>query len=310
MIVAARAADGQAEEAARHDVDAIVPLVGARDLDRAVVVEPRAEPEEPERRQRARARRRIAEQIAGELRAHELVVRQVVVERLDHPVAIQIRVRVRVVAAPLRIERAVVVLAVARDVEPEAAPRFAVVRRREQAVDDLRERVGRLVLLERLDLVGRRRQAGQIERRAADQRALVGGAHRRQPVLLEPREHEAIDVGLRPRRCATRPAPAATRSGWNDQNARCSGLMMYAGAALRPRVYPPSRRRAAMRPSRRARRGPGRARPDPSASASISAGFSRPPFGIFSVSPSGAPPGSAGSSRDRPARSPARTGRL
>ena len=31
MIVAAGAADGQAEEAARDDVDAIVPLVGARD---------------------------------------------------------------------------------------------------------------------------------------------------------------------------------------------------------------------------------------------------------------------------------------
>ena len=42
VIVAAGAADGQAEEAARHDVDAIVALVGAGDLDRAVVVEPRA----------------------------------------------------------------------------------------------------------------------------------------------------------------------------------------------------------------------------------------------------------------------------
>ena len=40
-----------------------------------------------------RARAFVADQIGGELRAHELVVRHVVVERLDHPVAIQIRVR-------------------------------------------------------------------------------------------------------------------------------------------------------------------------------------------------------------------------
>ena len=79
MIVAAGAADRQPEEAARDDVDAIVAFVGARDLDRAVVVVPGAEPEEAERRQRARARR-LVQQIAGELRADELVVRQIVVE--------------------------------------------------------------------------------------------------------------------------------------------------------------------------------------------------------------------------------------
>jgi hypothetical protein len=61
VIVAARAADREAEEAARDDVDAVVPLVGARDLDRAVVVEPRPEAEEAQRRQRARARRFVSQ---------------------------------------------------------------------------------------------------------------------------------------------------------------------------------------------------------------------------------------------------------
>jgi len=87
VIVAAGAADRHAQEAARHDVDTIVPLVGARDLDGAVVVVPRAETQKPERRQRADARR-VIHQIARELRLDEAVVRQVVVERVDHPVAV------------------------------------------------------------------------------------------------------------------------------------------------------------------------------------------------------------------------------
>ena len=58
MVVAAGAADRQPEEAARDDVDRVVALVGARDLDGAVVVVPRPEAEEAERRQRRRARPR------------------------------------------------------------------------------------------------------------------------------------------------------------------------------------------------------------------------------------------------------------
>ena len=153
---------------------------------------------------------RPVEQIGGELRGDELVVRQVVVERADHPVAIEMRVRVGIEAAPHRIEAAVVVFAVARDVEPHAAPGFAVARRREQAIDHLLERVGRLVREKRVDFFGRRRQAGEIERGAAEQRQLVGGADRRQAFALETREDEAIDVGARP---APRPH-ARARAGF------------------------------------------------------------------------------------------------
>ena len=141
VIVAACAADGEAEKPARDDVDAVVAFVGPRDLDGAVVVVPRAEPEQPERGQHLHPHV-VVEQIGSQLRFHELVVRQVVVERFDNPVAIQVGVRVRVVAAKHRIEAAVVVFPVARDVEPEPAPGLAVLRRREQPIDHLRERVG------------------------------------------------------------------------------------------------------------------------------------------------------------------------
>ena len=87
MIVAAGAGDGQAEEAASHHVDAVVPLVGAGHFDGAVVVIPGAEAEEAGRRQRL-VTGLLVQQVAGELRFDERVVRQVVIERLDHPVAI------------------------------------------------------------------------------------------------------------------------------------------------------------------------------------------------------------------------------
>ena len=197
VVVAARARDRHPQEAAGDDVDAIVAFVGAGDFDRAVVVVPRAEAEQAERRQHARPLR-FVDQVAGELGAHELVVRHVVVDRADDPIAIEIRVRIRRVAAGLRVEAARIVFAVARDVEPFAAPRLAVLRRRQQAIDHVQPRVGRTVLLERVDLFGRRLQAGEVDRRAADQGAAVGRAHRRQPVLLQLGQHEAIDVGLRP----------------------------------------------------------------------------------------------------------------
>ena len=108
---------------------------------------------------------RPRDQVGGDLQLDEPVVRHVVVERLDDPVAVAPGFRVR-----LDRERVRLVLGVAGHVEPVPRPRLAVARRREQPVDDLREGVGRVVLQERLDLVGRRRQAGQVERHPADQR--------------------------------------------------------------------------------------------------------------------------------------------
>ena len=140
VIVTPRAPHGQSEEAARHDVDAIVAFVGARDFDGAVVVVPRPQAEKSESGQRPRAPL-VAEPIARELRLHEVVVRHVVVERLDDPVAIEVRVRIRIVSASFGIQRAVVVFAEARHVEPQAAPRRAVLRRCQQSIHDLRERL-------------------------------------------------------------------------------------------------------------------------------------------------------------------------
>ena len=199
VVVAARARDRQPEQSAADDIHAVVAFVGVRDLDRAVVVVPRTEAEKPERGQCPHAVALVGE-IGRELGANERVVRHVVVERFHDPVAIEVRVGIRIQAAALRIEAAVVVLAVARDVEPHASPRLAVLRRREQPIDHFRECLGRSILEKGVDLLGRRRQAGEIESRAANEREPVGGRHRSHAVVFEAREHETIDVVSWPRR--------------------------------------------------------------------------------------------------------------
>jgi hypothetical protein len=57
-----------------------------------------------------------------------------------------------------------------------------------------------MVRQKRVHFLGRRRQTRQVQRRAANERELVGGRRRFQTVLFKPRENESIDIGLRPRR--------------------------------------------------------------------------------------------------------------
>jgi hypothetical protein len=136
------------------------------------------------------------------------------------------------VAASLRIERSVVVFAVARDVEPEAAPCLAVRGRGQEAIDDLRKRLGRIVLDEGVDFFWRRRQPHQVERGAANQGPFVGRTDRRQTFLLETREDESIDVGLGPRRVvhpvrAARSPQAKDRCGSPPSSSHSHGSIRH-----------------------------------------------------------------------------------
>ena len=63
---------------------------------------------------------------------------------------------------------------VAGHVEPVPAPPLAVRRRGQQPIDHPIERVGPIVGEERVNLVGRRRQTGQVERHPANECSLVG----------------------------------------------------------------------------------------------------------------------------------------
>jgi hypothetical protein len=91
-------------------------------------------------------------------------------------------------------------LGVADEVEPVPAPPLAEVRAGEQAVDDLREGVGRGVILEGLDLLRSRREPREVEKRTPEQHALLSRRRGLQALLFQLREDEAVERVLRPGR--------------------------------------------------------------------------------------------------------------
>jgi hypothetical protein len=99
--------------------------------------------------------------VAGELFADESIVGLVGVERVDHVVAVAPGI------GPRFIRLEAFALGVPCQIEPVAAPALAVLRRGQQPVDNVGERVGRPVGKEGSDRLGRRRQSDQIEIAAA-----------------------------------------------------------------------------------------------------------------------------------------------
>ena len=128
----------------------------------------------------------IGQEIAGELLHDEAVVGHVAGEGVDHPVA----------PRPLRPLLVVVVavgVGVAGDVEPLQRHPLGMPWRGEQPIDHLPMSAGRLVGEECGPLVGRRRQAGEVER-DPPQPCLPRGLGRGCELFLgETGEHELID---------------------------------------------------------------------------------------------------------------------
>ena len=100
---------------------------------------------------------RLREQVAGDLLDREPVVRQVAVQSVDDPIAPRPDVQAeRVGAVTGRI-------GIARQVEPDAGPAFSVGGRVEQMINQPFVRIALTVVHERIHLLGRGRQAGQIQ---------------------------------------------------------------------------------------------------------------------------------------------------
>ena len=192
MIVTTRTTHGQSQKPAADHIDAIVPLVRARDLDGAVVVKPGTLSEKPKRRKHPHPRF-LLHLIPRQLRAHKLVIGQIIIKSFYDPIAIQVRMRIGREPATHWIKAAIVVFAIARNVEPQASPSFSVLRRGEQAIYYLCESIRRFVVLECLNLFRRRRYAGQIKCRASQQRAPIRGSDGRKPFFLQASKNEAID---------------------------------------------------------------------------------------------------------------------
>ena len=174
VVVTASTADGQGHRPSADDVDAIVDDV----VD--VVQKPPTKRQESQRRQ-VRGTFWFRKQIGRELPNQKLVVRHVLVQRADDPVAISERERIIAVLG----EDITLRVGVPRHIEPVAPPTFAVLRRGEQAVDHPFVGVGSVVILEFCDVVHRRWQAVQIKGRSANQRAAIGLLCERQLGLIQ-----------------------------------------------------------------------------------------------------------------------------
>ena len=132
------------------------------------------------------------QQVAGDLFDGELVERLVGIERLDDVVAIEPDRSWRVVGIACRIS-------VARQVEPEPCPVFAVRAFGQQPIDELLIGFGTAVVDELFYLLKGRRQAGEVERKAANEGVAIGLGRRLQALALQAREQERVDGVFRPR---------------------------------------------------------------------------------------------------------------
>ena len=172
MVVAARAADGEPEPDGAGRLDAVDDVLdlclggdrAALAVEHVVAVEAGGD---------ELIKRRLRQQVAGELLDGELVKRHVAVQRIDDPVA-----PVPLVAGAVGLEA--VGVGVARGVEPFLRHVLAVTRRREELIDQAPVSVRRLVGDEGFDLGQCGRQSGEVERRASDQRALGRDQRRRE----------------------------------------------------------------------------------------------------------------------------------
>ena len=181
------------------------------------------------------------QQVAGELLADELVVGQVAVEGVDHPVAVAVHLRDRVVGVVAG------GVGVADDVEPVPAPALAVGRRGEQPVDDLRERVAatrrsgrrRSPRASAAGRSGRRSRGGSACacRRAAPASGPSPSSFARMKRSIALRGHACVLDGrdgrvARPAGTTRTPSPSPGRGAWSRSSpVRGSGAPIFTHAS-------------------------------------------------------------------------------
>src|SRR5437763_2091994 len=142
MVVTSRARRGEAEQTARYSVDALVPIIGGK-CQQHIVRESRVlmrNRTEPEVSQGSPVAARNARHlIRRKLQFYKPVVGNILVHRLDHPIAITPGVRIIGIRWPV----VLIVFGIPSYIEPIASPSLAIVRGSEQSVDQPLVRVGR-----------------------------------------------------------------------------------------------------------------------------------------------------------------------
>ena len=136
---------------------------------------------------------RRMEQVAGNVLAHQLVVRHVSVERADHVVAILVRVLCIVV------ELMATRFGIPDQIEPMSAPSLAEVRRLQQLIHKTFDGSGKLIMDQLLHLTGCRGQADQVKAKSPRKRAAVNFTSWMQASRFKSRKNEKVQLTLRPR---------------------------------------------------------------------------------------------------------------
>ena len=194
VIVATRAGDGESKHALGDGVDLLVGHVEG-ELPAITFLVTLGTDRQVTGREKVIGRLRdvpYRKKIPGDLRAHEIVVRFVLVERFNDPVAVTPGVRIGNVVF------LAAGLGVPGNIEPVPSPSFAERGRCKELLDDLR--IGSLgaITHEGLDFLGGRGNPAQVEAQAPDEGRLVRIPHRSKGVFLELRQDERVDLVCSP----------------------------------------------------------------------------------------------------------------
>ena len=188
VVVTAGAGHGETEHAPGDHVDTVVDDVGS------VAEKP---PAEREKSHRCEVFRLVGGGlVGGQLQPQETIVRHVLIECPDHPVAVGGRVNVPACLTDVGVALRV---GIAGGVEPVPPPVLPITRRREEPVDERFVRLRRGIALEGLDLVDRRGQAEEVVGGAADERGPIGFGRRPKSRGLQGGEHEPVYRATDPR---------------------------------------------------------------------------------------------------------------
>ena len=196
MVMAARAAQSEAEKGAAYRVHALLPFIshgGLDDLRRQLQFLPVSRAKAQEAQCGIVLWVTVGHEIIGELHDDELIVWKVAVKSLHHPVAIK----------PSRcggIEPLGRLVRVTSQVEPMPPPAFAVVRGSEQTFHDLFKGIRRIVSHEGIHFLGCRREPDQVEAHSTNQDAPARLWVREQAVFLHFLKEKTVDRVLRPNR--------------------------------------------------------------------------------------------------------------
>ena len=188
VIVTTRAMNRQAQKALGDSTHDLLKLVLAR-----LALHPVARPQHGVVRpgdQEADSRGPFApglQHIPGQLHPGKLVIGQVIVESLDHPVPVGPGV------APGLVVFKTVALTVARHVQPVSRPTFSVMRGGQQAVDQLPVGGRRRIPDEIIDHSRCRWQPEQVKVKAPGENGGRGRHSRRNPLLLQPATNKGVD---------------------------------------------------------------------------------------------------------------------